>query len=788
MRIINKEDINLIDKKFSKFINLSLRFLLLFVIVASLISVDIKIDINIIGSIVLILFTIGAFFSVQYLLKRNVAYSKIIIYLYILALIVRISWFWCIDSIPISDFNRMYICANDFLNGDTSMFKGTAYMARFPHMTINVLYFALIQWIFKNPLIAIRLINIFYSMMNVFLIYMVAKEVFNDKYKQVISLFIASLYPPMILYNNVYCSENIAMPLFILSVLVFLKSFKNGVNIKKMMCSAIILSIANLFRPIGYVVITAYILYSIVYFKEKIIKKLQICSAIILSFFIPFAIISYTLIALDITEHPLWHGTEPPTISMLKGTNIESNGRWNEEDSKVFGKFDGDYEKVDAEAKRIIKERLTKTPITKLVKFYVKKYSLQWSSGDFGGTCWSEAGLDEAYNKEDYLKIMGKEDGKILFRPSTQANLYIQVFYITLILLTYFALYKSKNRKNYKMDIFYILFCGFSLQCLITESQDRYTYIVSWLFIIFAAEMLENEPIKEREGTIMDKLKNIIKLLRPKQWIKNFFVFGAILFSNNILNLDLLTVNIVTFIAFCLASSTIYVLNDIVDVENDKNHPKKCKRPIASGKISISKAKQIGIMLCIIALILSFCVNYKVGAIVIVYFINNLLYSFKVKQIVLLDVLSISIGFILRVLAGGLAIGVTTSSWIILCTLFLSLFLGFGKRRNEILVLGEESISHRKNLSQYTEKLLDQLINVVLACTIVFYSIYCVVASNSGEFVWTTILVVFGILRYYYLMYSKCEGGNPAELILCDRQLRGCIALWICACITILNI
>ena len=775
------------NERFSKFINLALKFLVLFIVLSSLITININSD-NIVTSIIVIAVTIAIIGGVLYAFKKEVKYSKIIISIYLLAITVRILWFWCIDSIPISDFNRMYICANDFLNGETYMFKGIAYMARFPHMTMTVLYFALIQWIFPNPLMAIRLINVLFSMINVLLIHLVSKEVFNDKYKQLMSLTIVSLYPPMILYNNVYCSENIAMPLFILSILIYIKSFNSNVKIKKITCSAIILSIANLFRPIGYVVVTAYILHSAIYFKEKIVDKLKICSSIILGFFIPFAVVSYTLIELNITEHPLWHGTEPPSISMLKGTNIEANGRWNEEDSKVFGNFDGDYEKVDEEAKRIIKERLTKTPINKLYKFYIKKYALQWSSGDFGGACWSEAGLDEAYNKDDYLKIMGKEEGKILFRPSTQADIYIQIFYVILVLLTYLGLYKNNNSRNYKLDIFYILFCGFSLQCLITESQDRYTYIVSWLFIILGTSVLECESIKEREVNVMNDLKSGIKLLRPKQWIKNFFVFGAILFSNNILNLKLMVINIIAFISFCLASSAIYILNDIIDVENDKKHPKKCKRPIASGKISVSKAKQIGIMLCIISLILSFSVNYKVGAIVIIYFINNLLYCFKVKQIVLLDVLSISIGFILRVLAGGLAIEVNTSSWIILCTLFLSLFLGFGKRRNELLILGEDSTSHRKNLSQYTEKLLDQLINVVLACTIVFYSIYCVVASNSGEFIWTTILVVFGILRYYYLMYSKCEGGNPADIILKDRQLRDCIALWICVCIVILNI
>lgn len=286
----------------------------------------------------------------------------------------------------------------------------------------------------------------------------------------------------------------------------------------------------------------------------------------------------------------------------------------------------------------------------------------------------------------------------------------------------------------------------------------------------------------------MGELKYIIKLLRPKQWIKNFFVFGAILFSNNFWNLKIVKNNIITFIAFCFISSTVYILNDIVDVERDKKHPEKCKRPIASGKVSVNKAKIIGAIMALTSFYIAINLNIYIAIIIGLYLINNLFYSFKFKNIIIVDVLSISIGFILRVIAGGVATKVETSNWIILCTLFLSLFLGFGKRKNEIVILGKDAYDHRENLSKYTERLLDQLINIVLTCTIVFYSIYCVLGSPFNNFVWTTIFVVFGILRYYYLMYSKGEGGSPTELVLKDKQLIYCIALWGCACILILNI
>lgn len=284
-----------------------------------------------------------------------------------------------------------------------------------------------------------------------------------------------------------------------------------------------------------------------------------------------------------------------------------------------------------------------------------------------------------------------------------------------------------------------------------------------------------------------DKFQSIIKLLRPEQWIKNFFVFGALLFSNSIFNGSRVRASIVAFIAFCLISSSVYILNDIVDRENDKKHPKKCNRPIASGRVGVIEAIGIGVVLATISLALGVSLNKYVGLIILLYLINNLVYSFKIKKVILLDVFSISIGFILRLLAGSVAINVKISSWIILCTLFLSLFLGFGKRRNELIVLGEDAKSHRKNLSQYTEKLLDQIISIVLACTIVFYAIYCAIGSGDENFIVTTILVLFGVLRYYYLMYSKNQGGNPTEIVLKDRQLGGCIALWIITCTLVLN-
>ncbi|MGL5354402.1 MAG: glycosyltransferase family 39 protein [Clostridium sp.] len=482
--------------KFNKFLNWSLKILFFIIVLGSVVGfVVIKYlnwgKGNFIISIGFYLTAIILTFGIYYALKNKYKKSLIITGVIIIALTLRLLWFYNIDSIPVGDFNRMFVSAGEFLNGSRYMFEGTSYFARFPHMSVTVLYFALIRNIFDNPLEAIRFINIIFSMFNVIFLYFIAKEIFNDEDKSIWVLFLSAIYPPMIIYNNVYCSENMAIPLLLLSILMFLKSFNRKTNIMKtklvfLLASGICLSIMQLFRPIGYVMIIAYIMYVCIYFKEKIRTKIIMNVVIIVGFIIPLAVVSYTLMFLDITENNLWKGTEPPSISILKGSNIKSLGRWNEEDAEVFDKYNGDYEKVDSAAKEIIKERLTQTPKIYLLGFYTLKYGSVWSQGDFGGTFWSENGLDEAYNKEEYLSIIGKSEGRMLIRLSVDGGGYIQSFYIIILILSYVGLYISKKDRNYKIDLLYIIFGGISLQCLITESQDRYTYPFAWIFIILA--------------------------------------------------------------------------------------------------------------------------------------------------------------------------------------------------------------------------------------------------------------------------------------------------------------
>lgn len=279
---------------------------------------------------------------------------------------------------------------------------------------------------------------------------------------------------------------------------------------------------------------------------------------------------------------------------------------------------------------------------------------------------------------------------------------------------------------------------------------------------------------------------NLLKLMRPKQWIKNFFVFGALIFSYSFLNLNKTISALTAFIMFCLISSTVYIMNDILDVEKDRVHPKKRFRPIASGAISIKQATIALVVLLAISMISSFMINKGLFFILVLYFINNIFYSFKIKNIVILDVISIAVGFILRVIAGGVAIDVSLSGWILLCTFFISLFLGFEKRRNEIIKLEGKANEHRKILDDYSDELLKQFSDITLTCTVISYAMYTFVAYENAYMMITNIFVVYGLFRYKYLSMKKGEGGSPTETVLTDKSIIIDVILWVITSIIIL--
>ena len=268
----------------------------------------------------------------------------------------------------------------------------------------------------------------------------------------------------------------------------------------------------------------------------------------------------------------------------------------------------------------------------------------------------------------------------------------------------------------------------------------------------------------------------IFKTMRPKQWSKNLILFAALTFSQNLFHPDMLLNVTTAFIIFCLLSGSVYILNDLIDLHQDRTHPQKSKRPLASGKLKPSKAIISGITLVALSLISAFYLNTNFAWIALGYLTLQIAYSTLLKHIVILDVLTVSIGFVLRAIAGGEVIEVPISSWLLICTILLALFLALGKRRHELLLLEENAVHHRKILYEYSPGLLDQMIAVATASTVIAYALYTMSAETIKKFQtdnlkYTIPFVLYGIFRYLYLIHQKNEGGSPEKILLNDKPL-----------------
>jgi 4-hydroxybenzoate polyprenyltransferase len=271
-------------------------------------------------------------------------------------------------------------------------------------------------------------------------------------------------------------------------------------------------------------------------------------------------------------------------------------------------------------------------------------------------------------------------------------------------------------------------------------------------------------------------------LLRPKQWIKNFFVFAALLFGKKFTEPEAILHSLGAFAVFCALASVVYVVNDTCDREADRKHPKKRLRPLASGAVSVSTAVCLAVLFLVGGLVGAWLLGTGVLIVVGIYFVMNLAYSLRLKHVVILDVLLVAIGFVLRVLAGASAVDVTPSAWLLLCTLLLSLFLALTKRRHELVLLEGEAANARAILDEYTPTLLDQMVSVVTASTTMSYALYAIEPTTQDAFpglIYTIPLVLWGIFRYLYLVYRKKEGGDPTELLLADRHLMFIVVIWI---------
>ncbi len=270
---------------------------------------------------------------------------------------------------------------------------------------------------------------------------------------------------------------------------------------------------------------------------------------------------------------------------------------------------------------------------------------------------------------------------------------------------------------------------------------------------------------------------NYLKLVRVPQWVKNFFVFVPLLFSQHLFDVDYFTTTLFAFVVFCLASSLIYVINDIIDIEADKAHPTKKNRPLPSGLISKRSALIVAVVLTAVIVILLPQFNKEFLYFVTAFVLLNLLYSFWFKHIVILDVFSIAAGFSIRVLAGAVVISVPISSWLILTTMFISLFLGVMKRHSELILVAEnENAPSRKVLSQYSLNFADQMATVAAAGVIICYALYTVSERTVSAFgtenlIYTTPFVVYGIFRFMYLEYISNKGDNTTKIVFSDLQI-----------------
>lgn len=277
---------------------------------------------------------------------------------------------------------------------------------------------------------------------------------------------------------------------------------------------------------------------------------------------------------------------------------------------------------------------------------------------------------------------------------------------------------------------------------------------------------------------ILEKLKYIVKLCRPKQYIKNGFVFAAVIFSGQLFKYHEFLLTLIAFILFSLISSSVYILNDIVDVEEDRNHPKKRLRPIASNKVTILEGKVLFIVLLSLTLVSSLIIDIKLFCILLTYFLVNVLYAYKLKKIIIIDVMTISFGFILRVLAGGVVINTYVSPWLVICTGLITLYIGFGKRKNELIVLEDSASAHREILSKYTLEYINKILLMLLSLTNMTYILYTINGTSYKGMIYTIPFVIYGTLRYEYLITNKDLGGSPEDVFEDDKPFLINIIFW----------
>ena len=278
-------------------------------------------------------------------------------------------------------------------------------------------------------------------------------------------------------------------------------------------------------------------------------------------------------------------------------------------------------------------------------------------------------------------------------------------------------------------------------------------------------------------------LSGLLASLRPSQWTKNLIIFAGVLFGQRLTDVSAVLAAAGAFVIFCLLSGVVYLINDVMDREADRRHPIKKARPIASGALPVPAALTAAGLIAAGALVSALALRPEFGLVALLYVVLLGLYSWRLKHVVIIDVLTIAVGFVLRAVAGAVVIPVAVSVWLYLLTILLALFLALAKRRHELVLLADGATGHRRILQEYSPYLLDQMISVVTASTLVAYAIYTVSPETTAKFQthWLGLTLPFplyGIFRYLYLVHQKDGGGSPSDLLLTDRPLLICVALW----------
>lgn len=296
---------------------------------------------------------------------------------------------------------------------------------------------------------------------------------------------------------------------------------------------------------------------------------------------------------------------------------------------------------------------------------------------------------------------------------------------------------------------------------------------------------------KTAEMTWHTNLAGLFWTMRPWQWTKNVMVFAALVFDGKLLQPELVLRTLVVFGCFCLISSGVYIMNDLVDIEKDQEHPIKSGRPLASGLLRPGLAIFGAATMLLVGLASAFWLNGWVGLVCIIYLAQNVAYSFYLKHIVIIDVMVLSLGFLLRVIAGGVAVDVQQfSPWLYVCVTLLALFLGFGKRRHELVLLEDNAVNHRASLGEYNLVLIDQIMALVTTSTLITYTLYSFDSHTAlvtdGRMLITVPFVFYFIVRYLYLIHVRHLGGAPDELLFKDRPLLVNTLLWAAAVVALL--